>query len=73
MWFYTDNKNIFNDHYFLHSYYFHCHHSEDFLAVSDYGIEFASAVHHQNKFGVQFHPEKSHHFGEILLHNFAKL
>ncbi|MBF8457197.1 imidazole glycerol phosphate synthase subunit HisH [Kaistella sp. G5-32] len=59
--------------YFLHSYYFHCHHSEDILAVSDYGIEFASAVHHQNKFGVQFHPEKSHQFGEILLHNFAKL
>lgn len=43
------------------------------MAVSDYGIEFASAAHHENKYGIQFHPEKSHHYGEILLHNFAKL
>ena len=59
--------------YFLHSYFFKCNDPQDILAVSDYGIEFSSAVHHGNKFGVQFHPEKSHHYGEILLHNFAKL
>ena len=59
--------------YFLHSYYFECNNSDDVMAVSDYGIEFASAAHHDNKYGIQFHPEKSHHYGEILLHNFAKL
>ena len=59
--------------YFLHSYYFECNNSDDVMAMSDYGIAFASAVHHENKYGIQFHPEKSHHYGEILLHNFAKL
>ena len=65
-----ENDAIF---YFLHSYYFECKHPEEVLAVSDYGVEFASAAHHQNKYRIQFHPEKSHHYGEILLHNFAKL
>lgn len=59
--------------YFLHTYYFHCNQAQDILAVSEYGGEFASAAYHDNIFGIQFHPEKSHHYGEILLHNFAKL
>lgn len=59
--------------YFLHTYYFECNHQEDIMAVTDYGINFASAAHHENKYGIQFHPEKSHQYGEILLHNFAKL
>ena len=59
--------------YFLHSYYFECNNEKDVLAESDYGILFASAAHHENIFGIQFHPEKSHQYGEKLLHNFAKL
>ena len=59
--------------YFLHSYYFHCNQTDDVMAVSEYGGEFTSAAYHENKYGVQFHPEKSHHYGEILLHNFAEL
>ncbi|WP_080780300.1 imidazole glycerol phosphate synthase subunit HisH [Chryseobacterium phocaeense] len=59
--------------YFLHTYYFQCNNTEDIMAVTDYGGEFSSAAHHENKYGIQFHPEKSHHYGEILLHNFAKL
>ncbi|HCA07581.1 imidazole glycerol phosphate synthase subunit HisH [Chryseobacterium sp.] len=59
--------------YFLHTYYFQCNNKEDIMAITDYGDEFASAAHHENKYGIQFHPEKSHHYGEILLHNFAKL
>lgn len=59
--------------YFLHTYYFECNNSEDVMAVTEYGEAFASAAHHENKFGIQFHPEKSHHYGELLLHNFAKL
>ena len=59
--------------YFLHSFYFKCNNPEDSIAVSDYGISFSSAVNRENIFGIQFHPEKSHQFGEQLLHNFAKL
>ena len=65
-----ENDAIF---YFLHSYYFHCNRDEDVMAVSDYGVPFASAAHHDNIYGIQFHPEKSHHYGEILLHNFATI
>jgi len=59
--------------YFLHSFYFHCERPDDVAAVSHYGIDFASAVHSGNIYGVQFHPEKSHHFGARLLQNFAEV
>jgi len=65
-----ENEALF---YFLHSYYFECNNLADILAISAYGGEFTCAAHHQNVFGIQFHPEKSHSYGEILLHNFAKL
>lgn len=59
--------------YFLHSYFFKCNNPNDSLAISEYGITFSSAVNHDNIFGIQFHPEKSHQYGEKLLYNFAKL
>ena len=59
--------------YFLHSYYFHCADREHVLAQTDYGITFSCAVHSKNIYGVQFHPEKSHHYGALLLKNFAEL
>jgi len=59
--------------YFLHTYYFECLDSVDILATSDYGQTFASAICRDNVFGVQFHPEKSHHNGIKLLQNFALL
>ena len=65
-----DKEAIF---YFLHSFYFKCNNQEDSIAVSDYGLSFSSAVNKDNIYGIQFHPEKSHQYGEKLLHNFAKL
>ncbi len=59
--------------YFLHSYYFQCHSSENMIAVTDYNGEFACAVNSGNIFGIQFHPEKSHQWGIKLLENFARL
>ena len=59
--------------YFLHSYYFNCKNNNEIISTSEYGIKFASSVQHENIYGIQFHPEKSHSNGERLLYNFAKL
>lgn len=59
-------------YYFLHSYYFSCKDEADELAVTEYGIRFASAVNREQIYGVQFHPEKSHQAGVQLLKNFAQ-
>jgi len=59
--------------YFLHSFYFECKEASHVAAVSHYGKEFSCAVSAGNIHGVQFHPEKSHHFGAQLLKNFAEL
>jgi glutamine amidotransferase len=58
--------------YFLHSYYFQCADTADAAAEARYGTAFTCAVRRGNVSGVQFHPEKSHHFGARLLKNFAE-
>jgi len=60
-------------YYFLHSYHFAAGDSAHVLAVANYHGGFAAAVNKGNIFGVQFHPEKSHHWGVQLLKNFAEL
>jgi glutamine amidotransferase len=57
--------------YFLHSYYFACARADDVAAETDYPRPFPCAVSAGHIHGVQFHPEKSHHWGERLLMNFA--
>lgn len=59
--------------YFLHSFYYECADPADRAATASYGAPFACAVRRDNVWGVQFHPEKSHHFGAMLLKNFAEL
>ena len=59
--------------YFLHSFYFKCSNQENSISKTDYGINFSSSVQLDNIYGIQFHPEKSHSYGERLLENFAKL
>jgi len=59
--------------YFLHSFYFECDNHSDVLATTEYGHTFASAINHENVYGIQFHPEKSHNNGVSLLKNFANL
>jgi glutamine amidotransferase len=59
--------------YFLHSYYFCCENADDIFATTEYGEKFTCVVKHDNIYGVQFHPEKSHKYGVQLLENFSKL
>ncbi len=58
--------------YFVHSYHVRCAHPSDVAATSTYGIDFTSAIHRNNIYGTQFHPEKSHKYGMTLLKNFVE-
>ncbi|MBS1488669.1 MAG: imidazole glycerol phosphate synthase subunit HisH [Bacteroidetes bacterium] len=57
--------------YFVHSYHASVTEQQDILMEAEYGYQFTAAVAHENIFGVQFHPEKSHRFGMQLLENFC--
>ena len=59
--------------YFLHSYYFACDDKTHVVATTTYGQKFDCVVSKGHIHGVQWHPEKSHHFGAQLLKNFAEL
>lgn len=58
--------------YFLHSYYFECADPTHSVATTRYGLDFSCAVRCEDVAGVQFHPEKSHHWGTRLLINYAR-
>lgn len=59
--------------YFVHSYHIKCHNKEDVLATTSYEYSFTSAIQKENIYGTQFHPEKSHDWGEHIFKNFVKL
>ena len=58
--------------YFLHSYYFDCTDSSNVIATTEHNsFKFPVIVKNKNIYGIQFHPEKSHNNGKIILDNFA--
>ena len=58
--------------YFVHSFHAVC---DDKYAIGKtyYGYEFVSAVQHENIYGIQPHPEKSHEHGLKIIENFVKI
>jgi glutamine amidotransferase len=62
-----------SDFYFVHSYYAEPDETKHITGVSDHCGKFAAAVHYENIYGTQFHPEKSQTYGLMLLTNFARL
>ncbi|MBD8348386.1 imidazole glycerol phosphate synthase subunit HisH [Dysgonomonas sp. HGC4] len=57
--------------YFVHSYYVPI--NSNTAATTDYILPFSAALHTQNFYATQFHPEKSGSVGEHILTNFLKL
>lgn len=59
--------------YFVHSFYVQCLKESDILLKCTYGNEFVAGFHHENIWGVQFHPEKSHKFGMDMFRRFLEV
>ena len=57
--------------YFVHSYYVPL--CEETIAVADYVQPYSAALHKDNFYACQFHPEKSGAVGEQILRNFLEL
>lgn len=60
-------------YYFVHSFASPEIANEAVLATSTHGVEFVSIVKRGKTVGFQFHPEKSHRFGQKLLSDFLRL
>ncbi|SOD81258.1 imidazole glycerol phosphate synthase subunit HisH [Spirosoma fluviale] len=58
--------------YFVHSYHVVCREPRDVLAMTTYDYPFASVIEKSNIVGAQFHPEKSHDWGQKLIENFIR-
>lgn len=57
--------------YYVHSYYVPvCDYS---IATSDYILPFSAALHKDNFYATQFHPEKSGDIGELIIKKFIEL
>lgn len=58
--------------YFVHSFYVEPKDPSIVAATCNYGLELCTALHKENLFATQFHPEKSHTAGLQLLKNFVE-
>lgn len=71
------NSNLFSEQlenkfvYFVHSYYVPL--NDYTAATTEYILPFSAALHKDNFYATQFHPEKSGSVGEVILSNFLKL
>jgi len=63
----TENQYV----YFVHSYYAAA--GPDTIAACRYIVPFSAALHHNNFYATQFHPEKSGKAGSQILSNFLEL
>jgi glutamine amidotransferase len=59
--------------YFCHSYFVKPQEASIAAGITNYGVDFVSAVVRDNIWGVQFHPEKSQKAGLQILKNFAQI
>lgn len=59
--------------YFVHSYYAEPEDRNIILCETEYGINFVSAMHKDNVYAFQFHPEKSQTQGLKIVKNFVEL
>ena len=71
------SSGLFNDLsenaycYFVHGYYAAL--GPDTIATTNYILPYSAALHKNNFYGVQFHPEKSAAVGEKILQNFLDI
>ena len=57
--------------YFVHSFYVPV--CENTIAITDYILPYSAALHRDNFYATQFHPEKSGSVGERIIKNFLEL
>lgn len=57
--------------YFVHSYYVPL--CPDTVATADYVLPYSAAMHRDNFYACQFHPEKSGTVGELIIKNFLEI
>ena len=66
-------KGVKNEAFMYSVHSFYAEDCKESIATTTYSLDFASALQHNNFYGVQFHPEKSSTAGEQILKNFLEL
>lgn len=64
--------NEINRFYFLHSYFYPLHENYTYC-YSTNSFKYSAFIVKDKIFGLQFHPERSHHFGKKIFENFINL